>query len=136
MTQNPFTTACVESGAAAGTFYWNLVFKNDLSVMGIELQGTPVVLFLRPDGALWARAGLNEVNPDVKVTLSAGHEAYSLLGVPDPGVFGKPVTKAVNWLLVTLPGYNPALVPTPSPIDVVGMAIGLAHVSAVSLQKL
>lgn len=136
-----FTTALTNSGAAAGTFYYNLVFTHDQIAFGpippVEFKGYPTVVFLDENGDVVATAGKNEVDPIVAVSVNATKSAYALLGIPDPGDYG-PLSDAIKvpYLLVTAPvGHIPQVVSfTATPLQVLAAHPG--HASAITLAEL
>jgi hypothetical protein len=126
-----FKTSIVQSGAAAGTFYYNLVFTNT-SEHADTLEGYPLVYLIPTDGSAMGPANKNPVQSVARVTLKPGEKAYSLLGIPDSGDFPGVPDEAVTWLLVVVPGHDPAVVKFASPVSVTTNTRGYPSISAVS----
>ena len=126
-----FSTTIVQSGAAAGTFYYNLVFTNT-SDHDVTLEGYPLVYLIPTDGSAMGPANRNPVQSVARVTLKPGNKAYSLLGIPDSGDFPGTPDEPVTWLLVVVPHHDPAVVKFASPVSVTTATRGYPSISAVS----
>jgi hypothetical protein len=126
-----FSTTIVQSGAAAGTFYYNIVFKNT-SDHDVTIEGYPLVYLIPTDGSAMGPANKNPVQSVTRLVLKPGEKAYSLLGIPDSGNFPDTPVEPVTWLLVIVPGHDPAVAKFASPISVTTATRGYPSVSAVS----
>lgn len=120
------------AGAAAGTFYYSLVFTGTGEASN-TLSGYPSVLFLDEEGRYWSAPEKNPVNPIVDVTVLPGKSAYATLAIPDWGVYGSsPARTKVRWLVVTIAGHFPKVAAVTPYMVVVSPVVGPTRVSAVS----
>jgi hypothetical protein len=76
-----------QSGAAAGTFYQRVEFRN-AGAQACTLTGYPGVSFADDAGhQVGVAASRNPANPSTTLTLAPGGTAYANLGIPDSGNF-------------------------------------------------
>lgn len=109
-----FTTELSDGQGAAGTFYYYLTFTNT-SEKPILFNGVPTVQFV-DDNGLFAAISTYDGSKGGAIQIKPGEKAYALLAIPDPGDFGPPPYKSIQFLLVTVPGRWPQLIHLAKPV--------------------
>jgi hypothetical protein len=123
------TVVLADSGAAAGTFFSEIAFRND-SQSPCELTGYPGVSFLDGAGAQIGAPAERTGAAYHQVDIAPRADAYALLAVPDPDVRACP-TESAQFVRVYPPNETRPLLIRAQSIRVCSQQIPPASIAPV-----